>query len=281
MSNRRGIRAARRAAILAALGAALLVVPVVGAHAAEPAVITPTGNVTITVSNAFFTLTVTGAPQDVGPFSGTLTGTVDDSGNLTIPKSGIDFPAFDAVIVVPATVHPVATADWTGTVDPSSGVVTITGTMETLATVSALSLTDCPVGPFTIHTSTVNSGGAKYASGKATVSDPSYPVSAIPAGTSGCNGAEETVNTALGLPGTGGIRMGLSFDPVLTGSGVVPTSTSTTPTTPTMAAAPATTAAPAATTLPRTGSSTLPLAIVGVASVAAGAVLVRKRRNTA
>src|SRR5262245_38846320 len=186
------------------MGALILLVPTAGAHAASPAVITPTGNVTITVSNAFFTLTVTGASQDIGPFSGTLTGTVDDNGKLTIPKSGIDFPAFDAVIVVPATVHPVATDDWTGTVDPSSGVVTITGGMETLATVGTLGLVDCPVGPFTIHTSTVNSGGAKYASGTATVSDPSYSVPAIPAGTSGCNAAEETVNVALGLPGTGG-----------------------------------------------------------------------------
>src|SRR5260221_9614055 len=67
------------------------------AYTAAPAgaVIVPTGAVTVTVSNINFSLLVTGTPTTVGPFSGTMTGTVDATGHLSFPKSGINFPAFD------------------------------------------------------------------------------------------------------------------------------------------------------------------------------------------
>jgi LPXTG-motif cell wall-anchored protein len=286
VSNRRGIRAAR-AAVLAALGAAILLVPTAGAYAAAtPQVITPTGNVTVTVSNASFTLNVMGTPTDVGPFSGTLKGTVTDTGQLTFPKSGISFSGFDTTILVPAHIQPVAPGDWTGTVDPTTGVVTLNGNIDTLTTVSALpGVVNCPIGPSAIHTSTVLAGGVKYASGKATVTDPAYTVPAIPPGIAACGGQEGTINAALPLPGTGGIKLPLSFDPVLTGSGVVPSSTVPPPTTTTTRPATASTAASATTakaaatsTLPRTGSSSGPLLLIGASLVLAGSVLALRRR---
>jgi LPXTG-motif cell wall-anchored protein len=163
--------------------------------------------------------------------------------------------------------------------------------MKMLATVSALGLTDCPVGPFTIHTSTVN-GGTKYSAGNATVADPSYAVPVIPSGASGCAGNEAAVNSALGLPGRSGITMDVGFAPVLTGSGVVPTSTTTITTTTTTVKPTTTTTVKTATTpqtstrvaaatatLPRTGSSSAPLAIFGLSLLAAGVALWQSGRR--
>jgi LPXTG-motif cell wall-anchored protein len=281
------LRSARRlSALLIVGGAGLIAIPAGSAFAAT-AKVDPAGPITLTVSAMNFQLTVTGAPSTVGPFTGTLTGTVDASGNMSFPQANISFPAFTGTIgPVDATVTPQATGDWTGTVDPTSGVVTLTGSLKTLATVTALGTTDCPLGPFTIHTTTTNSGGVPYsAAGAATVADPAYSVPAVPDGTDGCAGNEATINLALGLPGTGGVTIAMSTDPVLTGSGVVPTSTTTTAPTPTTAAAQpagATTAAPAAapaSTLPRTGSSSGPLAVLGVGLIGAGLALAIRRRR--
>jgi LPXTG-motif cell wall-anchored protein len=78
--------------------------------------------------------------------------------------------------------------------------------------------------------------------------------------------------------------MSLSFSPVLAGSGVVPSSTTTTTTiapATTTTGEPATTAAAAAATneLPRTGSSSGPLALIGVSLVVAGSVMGLRRRR--
>ena len=81
---------------------------------------------------------------------------------------------------------------------------------------------------------------------------------------------ESVINSALGLPGTGGVVVTAPFSPKLTGSAVVPTTTTT--------AAPTTTTTPS---LPRTGTSTAPLALVGLALVAGGAAMaLRSRRST-
>ena len=251
------------------------------------AVIVPVGAVTVTATNANFSLVVTGTPTTVGPFSGTLTGTVDATGHLSFPKAGVVFPAFDTTIVVPATVHPVATGNWSGTIDPSTGAVSVTGPAETLATVGTLSLVDCAVGPVTIALSTAATGGVKYNSttGKATLADPAFQIPAIPAGAPGCNGQEATVNTALGLPGAGGISMDVAFSPALTGNGAplpsTTTFTTTTTTAPATTTTPTTTAPTATSALPRTGSSTGTLAIIGFSVVLAGIGLSATRRRGA
>jgi LPXTG-motif cell wall-anchored protein len=275
-------RLTRRLTVL--LGLALLGAM---AYTAAPAgaVIVPTGAVTVTVSNINFSLTVTGTPTTVGPFSGTMTGTVDATGHLTFPKAGINFPAFDTTIVVPATVHAVALGPWSGTIDPSTGAVSVTGPAETLATVATLGLVDCPVGPVTIAAQTGAAGGVKYSTstGKATLADPAFQIPAIPAGQAGCNGQEATVNTALGLPGSGGITMTLAFAPTLTGNGAPPPSTTTftttTTTRPATTTTPSTTAPITTSALPRTGSSTGTLAIIGISVVLAGIGLSATRRR--
>jgi LPXTG-motif cell wall-anchored protein len=313
--------ARRLSALLIVGGAVLIAIPAGSAFAAATAKVDPAGPVTLTVTAMNFQLVVNGDPSTVGPLTGTLTGTVDASGKMSFPMANISFPAFTGTIgPVDATVTPQATSDWTGTVDPASGVVTLTGSMRTLATVAVLGTTDCPLGPFTVHATTTNSGGVPYsAAGAATVTDPAYSVPAIPAGTEGCAGNDSVINLALGLPGTGGVTIAMSTDPVLTGAGVVPTSTIP-PTTTTAAAQggqsvncpdfpnqeaaqaelnrdpsdpngldddndgiaceslPSSGAAPAS-TLPRTGSLTVPLVVLGVGLIGAGLALVIRRRR--
>jgi LPXTG-motif cell wall-anchored protein len=254
------------------------------------AVTAPVGSVTVAVSNGFFVIDIIGMPgTKIGPFTGTLTGTVDNVGKLTFPKSGVKFNSFDTVVVVPATVTLQATGNWSGTLDPSTGAATITGSLVTLATVSTIGAVNCPVGPVTVNGNSLDSadGAVKYntTSGAATLAQHAFQIPALgDAGTvPGCNGQEGTINTALGLPGVGGFVADVKFSPVITGNGTPPPSTTTFTTITTTTTVPTTTpptAAPTApTSLPRTGSSSGPLTFVGIGLLGGGIALWRPRRR--
>jgi hypothetical protein len=89
--------------------------------------------------------------------------------------------------------------DWTGTVDLTT-VVTLTGSLQTLG--DNILGTDCPLGPFTIHTTTTNSGGAPYYAGAATVAIRRTRPGG-PDGTPGAPATKPMINLAR-PPGTGG-----------------------------------------------------------------------------
>jgi len=182
--------------LLIGAGAAVLATAVTAG-----AVTAPVGAVTVTVSNAFFIVDIIGAPgTKIGPFTGTLTGTVDNVGKLTFPKSGVKFPPFDTVVLVPATVQLQATGNWSGTLDPSTGAATITGPVVTLATVPTIGAVKCPVGPVTVNLSSLDSadGAAKYntTTGAATLAQHAFQIPALgdPGTVPGCNGQEGTIN---------------------------------------------------------------------------------------
>lgn len=197
------------------------------------------------------------------PLAGTLTGTVDGSGALTIPQAAITFPPFDTSITNPipttVTVTPVADSDFTGTVDPDTGVVTLTGQLTTQVTLAQFGLTNCPLGPMTISLSSANAGGSAYSAGSATLVDQSFVMPAIPSGANGCAGFESTINSLVGLPtapGASTLTLPVTFSPILTGSGSTSTSGATSSSTSTSTSSTtATTTVPASTTT----TTTVPL----------------------
>jgi hypothetical protein len=199
-----------------------------------------------------------------GPITGTLNGgTVDASGNLTFPAASASFPSFDVNVTDPipltVTISPVATSDFTGNLDPDTGVMTLSGGLTVNLAIPTLGLTACPLGPLTLNLSTENPGGVAYddATGSVTLSDNTFSVPEIPAGQAGCGGLESLINTQLGLPSTPGsstLTLSGTFSRVLLGStttGAPATTTTLAPTTTTVAPT-TTTAAPTTTTIPVT-----------------------------
>ncbi len=240
---------------------------------------------TVNVSMAI-AVVAAGTPTTVGPIAGSLTGTIDGSGNLTFPQSGIHFDALDGTIVVPVHLETQATGDWTGHLDTSTGEVTLSGPIEIVAAISSLGVTGCPLGPYTLNSSTSQSGGVAFdgATKTATVVDSTYSVPAIPDPTSGCGGQEGTINAALGLPtspSASTTTMVLTF-PGGANTTTTATVSTTTPTSTTLstAAVTSTSVAPAAAAqLPRTGRSVLPWLIVGVVCLELGLVAVAASRR--
>src|SRR5262249_39352308 len=122
----RSVSRSRRLTVLVTV-VALVCVGVVAATLSAGASVQNPGSVTITVHDGNL-----GTPfGNFTPLTGTLSGTVDDSGALTLPQASITFPSFDVAITNPipttVTVTPVAASDFTGNVDPDTGVVTLTG----------------------------------------------------------------------------------------------------------------------------------------------------------
>jgi len=244
---------------------ALVVIAAVYAIAAGAAVSNP-GAVTITVHNG----TLTTGLGAFSPLTGTMTGTVDASGNISIPEANITFTPFDVAITnpVPATVTitPVANSAFTGTVNPDTGLVTLAGSISANLALPAFGLTACPLGPLTLSLSTANAGGSPYsvATGDATVADNTFVIPAIPDAQPGCGGLEGLINTTLGLPSAPGgasLTLGTQFSPVLQGTttttaGATTTTTAGATTTTTAGATTTTTAAPTTTTTIAGGTTT-------------------------
>ena len=93
----------------------------------------------------------------------------------------------------------------------------------------------------------------------------------------------QTINDTLALPSTGSLSLPVTVSPVLTGNGTPPPSTTTFTTTTTTTTtvpptAPPNTVAPSA--LPRTGSSTGPLAFIGLSLLGGGLALAFRRRRS-
>jgi hypothetical protein len=277
------------ALVTAVVGAGMVgVVGVIGVRPAAADVM-PSGPVAMSWSTGSLTLTVNGTPTTVPGLSGTATGTVSPTGQLSFPQSGTTMSSFTGNVLVTVTIFPAATSAWTGTIDPANGTATVTGQMVTRAVAAPLiNPPGCPVGPFTIQLSTQNPGGAAYdaATGAATLTDTTFVLPAIPAGAPECGGLEGAINAALGLPATGGLSLSVTFEPVLTGTGAPPPST-TIPTIPTTSPpppvetvpVPPVTATAAQGELARTGSSAVPFALAAAVLLAAGAAALVPRHR--
>jgi LPXTG-motif cell wall-anchored protein len=290
--GRRGIRRGAMVAVAATtlLASSALVGSQAGAVAAPgrpvAASISNPGALKLKI-NITLTEVILATPTPVGPMAGTATGTIDAAGHLKFPMGGIKFAPFATQIAgTDVTLKVTPTKDWTGTIDPSTGNVLFNATSVVLFTTTILGTVDCPLGP-----STWNLFGNSYKSstGKASVSDPSFDIPALVFGANaGCAGKEDLVNQTIGLPGVGSAQAGLTFTPAPKGVGITATTTTTasTSTTTTTTVAPTTTVpvTTAGTTttggnqLPRTGSSTMPLAFVGGTFLLSGLALVVRRK---
>ncbi len=261
MSPRFGIKRRRRARVTAFF-CALALAGIVGSlslHASAD--VSPVGNITLTMHDGQL---ITPLGLVVQPIEGTLDGTVDVDGNLHFPVADIVFSDF----VVPGTavgdvgVSVVPSGDFTGTSDPDSGIVHLSGSIVTLLDIVPLSIENCPLGPIPVEYSTADFAGAPYnpATGEATFGAAKFVVPAIadtPENVAACveipllNGllSLPSVPFAPGPPPVGfRIVQPATFSPPLTGVGTAttvapPTTTSTTvaPTTTTTTLPPPTT----------------------------------------
>src|SRR4051794_10259201 len=144
----------------AALAAgSLLVSAAPAAHAATDPF--PAGTTTW-VSTGTFSFTVSGTATPVN-FSGTLKGTSDGAGNITFPQSGVKFGTVDVTLLgQPATVQISPTSTWHGTINTTTGLTTLTGTLTTLINIPGLAQTACGLGPITPVLSSAKAGGVAY-----------------------------------------------------------------------------------------------------------------------
>jgi hypothetical protein len=210
--------------------------------------VTNPGNVSVAMST-----TMHAADFDLGPIttSSPSAGTISNTGALTIPAANIKFGARHVeadldIVGDTQTVSYKAASPFTGTVNPTTGVVTLTGKLNIVFSASGGDdLVDdndkpysikCTSPAFTVALSTAN-GGTPYsqATGKATVASTGLDIAELPTNAVGCGGWEDDVNFGLDLPASSSdpvawqthLTVGLTFSPVIHG----PTTTKSTPTT--------------------------------------------------
>jgi LPXTG-motif cell wall-anchored protein len=236
--------------------------------------------------------------------NGTFEATMAKDGKFTIPKANIKLSPVEDLTFLDGGVHVTqiafgATADWKGGVDPETGLVTISApTVFTTSGDKPVPVPGCPI-KVQLNLSTKKAGGKAYddKTGKATLSANDYTIPPLPfdlnkPSVPGCGHIEQVFNGALDLPiekGEATTSAAITFTPIVTGTGdttpvtqAEPSTTTAPPTTVAPTTAVPVTVAPAATgELPRTGSSTLPLALAGGGCVAAGLALVARRRRVA
>ncbi len=184
----------------------MLVAGALGASGLAAADVTPTGAITLTLSDGALE-TPTGLT--LAPIAGTLPGTIDAAGHITIPAAAITFVDF----AVPGTpvgdvsVSVVPTGDFTGTVNPDTGAMTINGGFTTLLSVPDLGANGCPLGPVALHwtTAPVHGGATPYnpATGAAVLVEDTFFVPAIASTLSNflrCGALLPVLNSTLMLP---------------------------------------------------------------------------------
>jgi LPXTG-motif cell wall-anchored protein len=292
MRGRRRLISVIGAVTLVAASSAILLAPANAATTTTTAAATttttvpsslPAGKVTVQATITFHLQQCTPAPCHASTitFTSSFVGTSDGNGNLTFPKSGITSAPVTLTIVVPVKVQLVATSDFTGTINTQTGLVTLTGSSETLLDIPDVNPSKCPLGPTVAHLSSANSGGVKYnaTANTATVTDTTFVVPVITNPPASCPAAlVDAITTALQLPISGADPRSIVVTmKVFPPGAVVPTTTTAPTTTTPTTAAPAATVTPSA--LPRTGGSDWPIAAFGLALVGGGLALASRRRG--
>ncbi|MGQ0826398.1 MAG: Calx-beta domain-containing protein [Actinomycetota bacterium] len=240
------------ASLAAGLGAAGLLVIAQGAGAG----VSNPGAFDITLSNG--TLAIDGASIDVAfdGLTGTGSGTVTPDGTVSI--AALVLPPFDFELLatggpgtgIPGTASPVATLPWSGTIDPDTGELTVSGDLITNVAVPALGASQCPLGPLALNMTTGTSGasmGVAYddTTGTASIVDHLFGIPALvfdPDNAAACpTGVVDLFNGGLPFPVPSTfarIAFDVAVDPILAGT---TTTTTVAPTTTTTTVAPTTT----------------------------------------
>jgi hypothetical protein len=168
-------------------------------------------------------------PIVISGLAGTADGTVDAAGNISLPQASISFPTVTVIfpVIGPTPVTIDASGDWTGTIDPSSGALTLAAPQTTHIDLTGFGLPDpdCPLGPLTLNLTTGTSGTAQgkpydSSTGIAEIVDGTFSIPAIPDAPlpPGCPDAD-LINGAVPLPLSGGMSVAdftATFTPVLT-----------------------------------------------------------------
>jgi hypothetical protein len=211
------------------------------------ATVTPSGNVSVSMAT-----TIHAADFDIGPnnLSSPAAGTITSTGVLTIPAANMKFGSRHVeddldIVGDTQTLSYKAASAFTGTVNPTNGVVTLSGKLNLVFAASggddlvddsghAYSI-KCTSPAFNVSLSTAN-GGTPYnqANGKAVVASTGLDIAELPVDASGCGGWEDDVNFGLDLPASSTdpvdyqttLSVGLTFSPVIHG----PTTTANSPT---------------------------------------------------
>lgn len=202
MVHRRTARRRAIAVVSMAIFALTVAFAVPGLMAGAGATIANPGTVGVSIDVSILTPTAT-----ISGLSTTATATILSDGLLTIPRTAMAFAPATATIGAPAsttspiTVQLVATGDFKGRVNPQTGGELLAGGLELFLSQSG-TLSDCPVGPFAVHFTTIGPGTAPYSpvTGKAMIVDASAAIAAVQPGTPGCAGYEDFVNSTLSLP---------------------------------------------------------------------------------
>lgn len=193
----------------------------------------PAGTTTFRFSSAI-TITALGTPSTI-TLTGDMTGTSDGTGNISFPAANIHFqPATLSSAGQTVKVTTVANGTAKATINTTTGVVTLTGSVTQTLDLSALlpGNTACQLGPVDQSFSSANSGGVKYTPTGTTATATVTGGVTIPAitNTATCpNGA--TVSGALSKTGTVVDKITI-FPPGV----AVPSTTTTTTTTTTVPA---------------------------------------------
>jgi hypothetical protein len=212
---------------------------VAASQAGASTVVTNPGPISVAFSGS---LSLNGAtPITINGITGTGTGTIDASGNVSLPNAGLHFTPFSILVanVIPANVSIEPLGDWTGTLDPDTGDTNIAGSLtahldDSAAAQSVLG-SDCPVGPLALNLTTGNTGlthGTPYnaGTGVAEIVDNNFTIPASPDPNPTCPGVN-LINSGAPLPlgpPNATIDLTATFTPPPLGSGTPPTSSTTT-----------------------------------------------------
>jgi hypothetical protein len=272
MLGRRGVSRA----LAVVLGAATLATGavVVASQGVAAAVVTNPGSVSIHFAG---TISINGTtPVVITGVGGDASGTIDGSGNLSLPAANINFPPFPVTLgnVLPSHVMITPNADWSGNLDPDSGALSISAPLTAGIDLSGLDgvSTSCPVGPLDLNLTTGTSGtstGTSYDNGTGTADlvDGLFAIPAVPTSPTPptCPGAA-TLNSLGGLPigsGVSSTNLTATFTPVILGNNPPNTTTTTGGST-------TTTAGSTTTTTTTTGSTTTTTTVAGGPTISVG-----------
>ncbi|HET9729749.1 MAG TPA: Calx-beta domain-containing protein, partial [Acidimicrobiia bacterium] len=159
------------------------------------------------------TVTIAGSPVVIPGVTGDATGSIASDGTITLPQANVTFPPLPVLLLnaISTTVNTTAAADWTSSLDPDTGAMTLTAPLIATIDLSALGFgSACPLGPVTLALTTGTSGartgtGYKATTGTAELVDGGFIVPAVPTNPAPPNCAGAASLDSLGQLPAGGV----------------------------------------------------------------------------